>query len=181
MSSDEFVHSPGPSRPVEPGEQVLAPVSSDADPLKGLPPVVADRILIVSAAGPSAIDRALCERGLDPERAGLVPVTTVTLAYDGPLSVAERVDPSDLTGLSMVCSRGLAALPRESGLLVVDSLDTLCVFDDRGQIVPFLEHLANQARDRGVRGVYALVRETVGPDTYLDVRRALDREVDVSG
>lgn len=166
---------------IDPGEQVLAAVPADAGPLAALPPGAFDTLLIVSGTSPDVVDRALVDRGVDRSRVGLIPVSDVPVTYDGPVWTDEAVAPADLTGLSMACARAMGALPGGSSLIAMDCVGLLGLFAETDRLVPFVEHVAGNARDRGIAGVYAVVRDGLDDDLYERVREHLDREVDLRG
>lgn len=152
---------------VDPGEQALFAKGTMGPPLADLPDEAFHNALIVTTGSrPRRIQTAVEERGLNPRRIGVVPITANDIDYDGPMWMSKRVAPSDLTGVSVEVSRGFQYLNPGEGWLVFDSISTLLMYSEEQRVYKLLNWLVANARDNDVRGVYALVREVVTPQTF---------------
>lgn len=107
---------------------------------------------------------------------GVVPLSNSTVDYEGPLWTSRRVSPTDLTGISIECSRGGQYLRRGEGWFVRDNIHTLLMYSDDGRVYRLLDALRKSFSDRDVRGIYAIVRATVG-DEYGRYRSLFDVEI----
>ncbi|QLG26719.1 hypothetical protein HUG10_03800 [Halorarum halophilum] len=160
---------------VEPGEQALFAKGTMGPPLADLPDEAFWNTLIVTTGSrPNRIQTAVEERGLDPRRIGVVPITANDVDYDGPLWVSKRVAPSDLTGISVEVSRGFQYLDAGTGWLVFDSISTLLMYSEERRVYKLTNWLIANARDNDVRGVYALLRDVVAPQTFNRFRSLCD-------
>lgn len=167
---------------VDPGEQALFAKATMGPPLDDLPDEAFHNALVVTTGSrPRRIQTAVEERGLNPRRIGVVPITANELDYDGPLWVSKRVAPSDLTGISVEVSRGFRYLSPGEGWLVFDSVSTLLMYSEEQRVYKLLNWLASNARDNEVRGVYALVRDVVTPQTYSRFQSLYDLVIDGEG
>lgn len=161
------------------GEQVLAVLRAHDRALGRLPPAAYENLLVVSSARPADVERRVRELDADPSSVGLIPVSASPVEYDGDVWATEAIAPDDLTGLSMRLSRAMDALAPGHGWLLVDSVDVFLLYADEDRVFPFLDHVAGQAAERDVRGVYAVARDAVDDRAFSNLRRAVDREVDL--
>lgn len=179
MSSDERVaRSSAASAGLAPGEQVLATVSSMDRPFDVVPQSAFETLLVVSSKSPARIARGLAERGVDPSTVGMIPVADGSVEPDAALRTTRPVAPDDLTGLSMAYTRATEFLPPGEGWVFVDVIDVLVCFTETDRVVRFLNHVANHARERELRGIYTVVPSALNDETFGTVRRLFDRELD---
>lgn len=142
-----------------------------------LPDAAFENLLVVSTTAlPSRIERAVDECGADPARVGVVPVTGSTVAYDGPLWVAKRTAPSDLTGVSIRLSEALRHVRPGRGWVVFDNVTTLFMYAQTDRVIRFLETVVEAVRERGGRGVYVALPGALAPES----RERLEDIVDVA-
>lgn len=173
MSSDgqQMAQQPEVVR-AEAGEQVLFEKATSDPPFEHLPGEAFGNLLVVTTGvTPKQVQRRLESLGHDPRAVGVVPITASEFRYDGPLWVSRRVEPSDLTGISIEVSRGFRYLSPQRGWLTFDSISTLLMYADESRVYRLLAWLVGNARENDVHGVYALARATLDDATY---RRFLD-------
>lgn len=163
---------------VDAGDQVLLTVRSDQRPLRLLPPAAYENLLVLSSDSPGEVAQTLADLGVDVGRVGHVPISSTEFDHDGPLWTADAVAPDDLTGLSIAYTEALNALGPGRGWILVDSLDVLLLFNEEPRLVSFLDHVTQRAREKDLRGVYALVPEAVDDATRSTLRRSVDRDCD---
>lgn len=177
MASSEF--SPPESSPLDlaAGEAALARHSGQDSPVEHLPQRAYENLLVVTVAAPKTVEAAVREAGGDPENVGVVPVSASPLSYDGPCWTADRVSPSDLTGISMQFARGERYLADGAGWVVVDGLGTMLMYAEEENLYRLLSHLISRARQRRLRHVTGLVGSVVSETTLARFRDLHDRSV----
>lgn len=176
MSSENDTHGIGDEQlRVGPGTQVLVSTTSMQQPLSLLPAKLSGNLLIVSSDTPATIEAELRERGIDPSRAGLVPVAGSDIEYDGPLWTSDPVVPDDLTGLSMRFTSALDALESGHGWVLFDSLNTLAMYANQDRVARFFDHVTATTRDRDLRGIYTVTPDAVEDDVYDTFQHCTDR------
>lgn len=142
-----------------------------------LPDEAFDNLLVISTTAlPNRIERSVRRRGADPSRIGVIPVTGSSVSYDGPLWVAKRTAPSDLTGISIRLSEALQHVRPGHGWVVFDNVTTLFMYARPDRVVRFLETVVDAVRERGARGVYVAVPGTLTPKN----RERLEGVVDLT-
>lgn len=161
---------------LDPGQQAIVAVPSMASPLAFLPDAAFENLLVATVRSPAKVQRHVESRGLDPKTVGVVPLSNSTVDYAGPLWTSRRVSPTDLTGISIECSRGGQYLRRGEGWFVLDNVHTLLMYSDEGRVYRLLDALRQSFDERDVRGIYAIVRDTVG-DEYGRYRALFDEEI----
>lgn len=175
-SSDGTV---GDALRLEASEQTLLSTSVMKPRLERLPDEAFRNLLVVSTGlHPTAVQREVERRGLDPRSVGVVPITSTYLDYDGPLWVTERVAPSDLTGISVALARGFRYVEPGAGWLAFDSISTLLMYSEETRLFRLVDWLIANGRRNDVRGVYALMRSTVEETTYRRFSGLCDTIVD---
>lgn len=162
---------------LEPGEQALFQADRLTAVLDALPDAAGENLFVVSVTGPSRVERAVTERGFEPRRVGVVPVTATDVSYDGPLWTAEPVSPSDLTGLSIEFGKGLRHVRPGVGWIVLDNLTTLLMYANEERLYRLLATLTNATRNRDARGVHSLVPNTLDDRTANRFRSLYDVEL----
>lgn len=161
---------------VDPGEQVL--VTADRPLLEYLPDEAFENLLVLTTTAlPSRVDRQVRERGHDSSRVGVIPVTGGDVDYEGPLWVADRVGPADLTGLSMRFSTAFEHVRSGIGWVCVDSVSTLYMYAEERRVFRLLQSIAEACRRRDVRGLYRAVPNTLGEQTRGALNGVVDRSV----
>ena len=162
---------------IEAGDQALLAVPSMRNPLELLPDHAFDNLLVATVRSPAKIERHVDRRGLDPQRVGVVPLSNADNEYEGPLWTSRRLSPTDLTGISIECSRGGQYLRRGEGWFVLDNIHTLLMYSDDRRVYQLLDSLRASMGQREIRGCYAVVRATVGTE-YQRYRTLFDVEID---
>lgn len=160
-----------------PGEAVLARLPEQESPVEHLPPRAYENLLVVTVAAPETVEAAVREAGGDPANVGIVPVSASPLSYDGPCWTAERVSPSDLTGISIQFARGERYLEEGSGWVVVDGLGTMLMYAEEENLFRLCSHLVGRARERQLRHVTGVVDTVVSPETLARFSDLHDRAV----
>lgn len=151
---------------VTPGEQVMLDTERGFT-LDRLPPVVYENLLVVTTTQtPRRIQSAVESGGGDPSDVGVIPVSGSGSTYDGPLWTAERVDPSDLTGLSMRFSEAARYLQQGAGWVLVDNVTVLLMYAPEEHVYRLLSSMTAYLRDRDVRGLYGAVPTAMDDSTY---------------
>ncbi|WP_353634340.1 hypothetical protein ABSL23_15000 [Halobacterium sp. NMX12-1] len=111
------------------GEVAFCTQSSGQRIVDALPESAFRNLLLVTTDGNlKRLERRVEERGGDPRRVGVVPVTGTEVDYDGPLWVTDRVAPSDLTGVSIQFSKAFEHVEPETGWVVVDGVGVLSMY-----------------------------------------------------
>lgn len=161
------------------GEQHLVLTSSMSSLVDSLPDEAFDNLLLISVGQhPDKIERAIRRRGHDPASVGVVPVNGSSFVYDGPMWTADRINPTDLTGISIAFSQALGYVKPGRGWVCLDSISTLLMYAGDRRLRRLVASLADRTRDQNARGAYALVRDSVSDDTYADFRALFDGEAD---
>lgn len=180
VSSENGVRSDASGRlQLAAGEQALVAVPAIRSSLRYLPPDATDNALLVSSESPGDVEESLEGMGAHPSNVGMIPVSGSRVEYDGPLHVAERVVPDDLTGLSMQVSTAIDALVPGRGWIVFDRLNVFLLYADERRVLRFLDHVAATARDANLRGLFCVVPDAIDARTYEKVKQRVDREIDV--
>ena len=177
-SSEQQFPAEGPLD-LEPGETALAMLSSRDTPIAHLPPQALENLLVVTVDAPERVEQAVREAGGDPKDVGVVPVSASPVQYDGPCWTAERVSPSDLTGISIQFSRGERYLREGSGWVVVDGLGTMLMYNEEERLYRLLSHLVGRARERQLRHVTGVVPDVLASETLARFRGLHDRSVEL--
>lgn len=146
-------------------------------PLDELPSDAYRNLLVVTTTKPpKKIEEAVRAGGGDPADVGVVPVSGSGSTYEGPLWTADRVDPSDLTGLSMRFAQASKYLQPGNGWVVFDNLTVLLMYAPEQRVYRFLASVTSTLRDRDVRGVYGVVRSAMDDETYNRFLGLFDEE-----
>lgn len=160
------------------GEQVLAVTGGSGTVLDSLPDEAFENLLVVStSAHPTRLEQRVRTLGHDPERVGVVPVTGSSIEYDGPMWVAERASPADLTGISIRVSEAMRHVKPGRGWLCFDSVGTLYMYADPERVYRLVDSLVDAARTKDAHGVYCVARGTLSESEAESLRSLLDGEV----
>jgi hypothetical protein len=178
-SNDDVRHSTGEELLLDSGAQALVSLSTMQSPIRELPPVAYENLLIVSTSAPSEVADSLATAGADLSSVGQIPISGSESEYDGDMWVCDPLVPDDLTGLSMRLSRAYDALDDGRGWILFDNLNVFLMYADTDRVVRFLDHATAQARDHDLCGVYGLVRDAVEDNTYARLRQCTDTELDL--
>ncbi|MBV0922822.1 hypothetical protein KTS45_01280 [Halomicroarcula limicola] len=178
MRSDEDAVGVADGLGLETGQQALLSIDSMQSPLRELPPSAYANLLVVASTTPATVAGELSAAGADLRTVGQIPISGSESNYDGPMWTCDPLVPDDLTGLSMRLSRGLDALGAGRGWVLFENLNVFLLYASEDRVVRFLDHAATLARERDIRGVYALVRDAVDDETYARLRRTVDVERD---
>lgn len=161
---------------VAPGSQVL--VDSDRGiALDQLPEEAYRNLLVVSTTQtPKRVEAAIRSGGGNPSDVGLIPVSGSGSPYDGSLWTTDRVDPSDLTGLSMRFSEGVRYLRTGTGWVVFDNLTVLLMYAQETRVYRLLSSITTSLRERDIRGMYGIVRPAMEDSTFEQISGAFDEK-----
>lgn len=165
---------------VEPGEQVLVALQGGKLDYGTLPAQAYENLLIVSVGrDPRRVQQAVEAQGANPSRVGVVPVTGSPVDYDGPLWLANRVGPMDLTGISIEFSRGFGHLTEGAGWMLFDSVSILLMYAGTERVFRLLDSIAAVCRGRDIRGVYTVDQNALTPETMNTLRGLIDRTIEL--
>ncbi len=177
-SSGREVADDGEALDLAPGETALAQLPTRASSVEHLPAEAYENLLVVTVDSPDTVEDAVRAGGGDPANVGIVPVSASQVRYDGPCWTADRVSPSDLTGISIQFSRGEQYLRDGSGWVVVDGLGTLLMYAEETKLYRLLSHLLTRSRERDLRHVTGATA-SVSEETMARFRGLHDRSVSV--
>lgn len=177
MASSNGREKPASTLSLGPGEAALAQLGGRDSPLPHLPQAAFENLLVVTVDAPSAVERAVREAGGDPSNVGVVPISASPVSYDGPCWTADRVSPSDLTGISIQFARGERYLRDGAGWLVLDGLGTLLMYAEGSKLYRLLAHLVSRCRERQLRQVTGIAASAVAPETLAQFQGLHDRTV----
>jgi len=164
---------------LEPGTQAMASVSAMDDPLSHLPSEAFESLLLICTRGdPGGVEDLVLGAGADPSRVLVVPVTGTSLRYDGPLRVADRTAPNDMTKVGVNFTSGLNEIEGEPWV-VVNNFNVFLMYADENTVYRFMNSLTNEARQAGARGLYCTVRDAIGDTSYEKFRQLCDAELDL--
>lgn len=148
-------------------------------PLDQLPKEAYRNLLVVTTTqAPKKVEEAVRAGGGDPADVGVVPVSGSTMNYDGPLWTADRVDPSDLTGLSMRFAQASKYLQPGNGWVVFDNLTVMLMYAPEQRVYRLLASVTSNLREREIRGLYGVVRSAMDDGTYNRLLGLFDEELD---
>jgi len=180
MTVTEPARAEDPLADIEPGEQVLVTIEGGKFGYGALPAVAFENLFVVSVGRePRKVQQAIEAQGADPKRVGVVPVTGASVEYDGPLWLADRVGPMDLTGISIEFSRGFSHLTPGSGWMLFDSVSILLMYAGPERVFRLLDSIASACRGRDVRGIYVVDRNALTNETLNTLRGLADRTIDL--
>lgn len=159
------------------GTVTLATVPGGTSVLDTLPADAFENLLVV-AAGPSirTIEAAVEAHGGDPSKVGVVPVTGTPISGDTPLWTARRVDPSDLTGISIEVSRGMQYVKAGTGWVVIDSASVLSMYARPERLIRLLSSIASATRDADARCVIAVSEAVLDDKTFASIAGIADEQ-----
>lgn len=164
---------------LEPGTQAIAKISAMKDPLSSLPPEAFEGLLLICTRGdPRGVEELVLEAGADPSKVLVIPVSGTSLGYDGPLRVAGRTSPNDMTKVGVNFTNGLEEIDGEPWV-VVNNFNVFLMYADQNTVYRFMNSLTNEARQAGARGLYCTVRDAIGDKTYEKFRQLCDVEIDL--
>ena len=164
------------------GRQALLRMPSLRSPLAVLPASAFENLLVVSATRPpGAVERLVRERGGDPERVGVVPVSGSPVDYDGPMWTSDAVTPADLSGISDRVSDATRYVKPGQGWIVLDNANVLLMYADRAGVEGLVRAVLARARRRDARGVCSVVPDALADGTYRSLVEPFDTTVDRTG
>ncbi|WP_257297485.1 hypothetical protein [Haloarchaeobius sp. FL176] len=162
-----------------PGTQALVLTDSLRSPLATLPPAAFENLLVISTTRPAhKVEQFVQDRGGDPNRVGVVPVSGSPVDYDGPLWTTSVVYPNDLTGIHDRFERALGHVKPGTGWVVFDNVNVLSMYAERSAVGQLVDSATARTRERTARGVFALVRDAVTDSTYERFGGTMDVELD---
>jgi hypothetical protein len=174
--------APADALALDAGVQALVRMPSMRSPLAVLPSAAFENLLVVSATrSPGAVERQVHERGGDPERVGVVPVSGSPVDYDGPMWTSDAVTPADLSGISDRVARAARYVKPGVGWVVFDNVNVPLMYADRSGVYGLVRSVAARSRDRHARGVFSVVPGALATSTYDSLEDALDLTVDRTG
>lgn len=177
MASKEHGDPAGEPLDLAPGEAALASASNRGSPVEHLPQDAYENLLVVTVDAPRRVEEAVRTNGGDPENVGVVPVSASPVRYDGPCWTAERVSPSDLTGISIQYARGERYLREGAGWVVADGLGTLLMYNEEERLYRLFSHLVTRAREGQFRHATGVVPGVLAAETLERFRGLHDRSV----
>ncbi|MCT9096819.1 hypothetical protein [Haloarchaeobius sp. HME9146] len=164
---------------VDAGTQALVLISSLRSPLSLIPESAFENLLVVSTTrSPTKIEQLVRDRGGDPNKVGVVPVSGSPVDYDGPMWTGSVVHPNDLSGIHQQFSTGMNYVKPGEGWVVFDNVNVLLMYAEPSGVYQLVESVATQTRDRRASGAFALVRDAVADSTYDRFRGLFDTELD---
>jgi len=161
---------------VEPGTQIVVPQPSQSADLVPLPADGTHVLVVTYRDTPNLLERRLRDRDIDPDTVTVIPVTGTDLAYTGPLTVTDRVAPSDLTGLGIRLATTLDDLDA-GDWLYVRGLSAALMYVTPDRLYRFLDYLTHAARARDLRAVYEFYRPALSDTVYARFRGLFDDEI----
>jgi hypothetical protein len=177
MASSDSPSDPGSEGlSVGAGEATLAELGARDAAVSHLPASAYENLLVITVDSVEAVEDAVRSRGGNPADVGVVPVSASPVNYDGPCWTAERVSPSDLTGISIQFSRGERYLREGAGWVVVGGLGTMLMYAEETKLYRLLSHLITRSRERDLRHVTGATT-SVSPETMARFRGLHDRSV----
>ncbi|GAA0648496.1 DUF7504 family protein [Salarchaeum japonicum] len=172
MSDDPFAG-------VAPGTQLLVSQTNHAADIAPLP-TDADRLLVATYRDtPNRLERRLRDHGIDPSTVTVVPVSSTSIDYTGPLTVTDRVAPSDLTGLGIRLATALDDLDA-GDWLYVRGLSAALMYVTPDRLYRFLDFLTRAASERDLRGAYEFYRPALSDTVHARFRSLFADEVSTS-
>ncbi|MCD2204840.1 DUF7504 family protein [Halobacterium sp. KA-6] len=160
------------------GEVALCVQPSGQRIVDALPDAAFQNLLVVTTDGHlGKLETRIEERGGDPRRVGVVPVTGTEVDYDGPLWVTERVAPSDLTGVSIQFSKAFEHVEPETGWVVVDGVGVLSMYVAPERLFRLLDTLVSAIRARNAHGVLTTASGVLSEQASTQLRGLVDEEV----
>lgn len=164
---------------IQRGTQAIVSIKAMSEPVELLPEEAFGSLLVVSTGGhPRNIEDKVREAGGDPSEVLVVPVTGSSLRYDGPLRLAERTGPNDLTKVGVNINNGLRELDDREPWVLFDNINVFLMYADDSRVYRFMDTVVGSTRQAGGRGVYCTVRDAIADQTYERFRQLCDREVD---
>ena len=161
------------------GDQALVLSPSLRSPLSLVPATAFENVLVVSTTRPpSKVEQLVRDRGGDPNKVGMVPVSGSPVDYDGPLWTTGVVHPNDLSGIHERFQRGMQHVKPGHGWVVFDNVNVLLMYAEQSSVFQFVDSVATTTRHRNARGAFALVRDAIADSTYDRFRAAFDVELD---
>lgn len=162
-----------------PGTQAIVSMKAMDEPLELLPSDAFDSLLVVSTGGhPRKIEEKVREANGNPSEVLVVPVTGSSLRYNGPLRLAERTGPNDLTKIGVNINNGLRELDGTDSWVVFDNINVFLMYADDSRVYRFMDTVVGSARQTNARGVYCTVRDAIADQTYQRFRQLCDEEID---
>lgn len=159
---------------VHSGDQVMLDTDRGLT-LDRLPPEAHQNLLVVTTTHtPQRIQSAVEAGGGKPSDVGVIPVSGSGSNYAGSLWTADRVDPSDLTGLSMRFSDAARYLQPGEGWVLVDNFTVLLMYAPEENVYRLLSSLTSYLRGREIRGLYGVVQSAMDKETYQRFRGLFD-------
>lgn len=164
---------------LSPGTQALVRMPSMRSPLLTLPPAAFENLLVVSATRPpGAVERLVVDRGGDPAKTGVVPVSGSPVSYDGPMWTSDAVSPANRSGIDDGVAAALRYVKPGEGWLVLDNVNVLLMYASRTGVAGLVNSLVSRGREGRARGVFSVVPEALSDRTYRSFLDAFDTTVD---
>lgn len=161
------------------GVQALVRMPSMRSPLAVLPDRAFENLLVISATRPpGAVERRVRQRGGDPERVGVVPVSGSPVDYDGPMWTSDAVTPANLSGISDRVGEATRYVKPGVGWIVFDNVNVPLMYADRSGVQGLVRSVASQARGRDARGVFSVVPGALARGTYRSLEELFDLTLD---
>lgn len=165
---------------LSPRTQAIAQIDSMANYLDFLPDEAFEgEIVVVSTHGhPRDIEERVRRSGADLDGVMVIPVTGSSLRYDGPLTVAERTGPNDLTGIGVRFTEFIQQIEDDDPWVVFDNVNVFMMYAEDKRVYRFMDTVVGKARSVDARGVYYTVADAIKEGTYEQLRQLCDVEID---
>ncbi|UUX93346.1 DUF7504 family protein [Methanoplanus endosymbiosus] len=146
--------------------------------------------IVISINEPwSILNKALDKKGTDTSDIFFIDCITIT-------AVGQKKDennciyinsPGQLTNIGIALTKAMVAMKdKENLFMMIDSVNTMFVYNDSAQIIRFLHMFANKARLNSAKGIMYSVKNAVDPvisaqlATFADETVNLDADVEKS-
>ena len=165
---------------LQPRAQAIAKIDSMANYLDFIPDEAFEGdIVVVSTHGhPRDIEERVERSSGDFDGVRVIPVTGSSLRYDGPLTVADRTGPNDLTGIGVRFTEFVQDLEGDEPWVVFDNVNVFMMYAEDKRVYRFMDTVVGKTRSIGARGVYFTVADAIKEGTYEKLRQLCDVEID---
>ncbi|EHQ36549.1 DUF7504 family protein [Methanoplanus limicola] len=139
--------------------------------------------IVISINEPWLImNKALSKNGTDTSKLFFIDCITIT-------AVGQKKDennciyinsPGQLTNIGIALTRAMGGIKdKENLFLMIDSVNTMFVYNDSTQIIRFLHMFANKARLNSLKGIMFSVKNAVDPVISAQLATFADETVDL--
>lgn len=162
-------------------QQAIVMIDSMSDYLEFVPDAAfEDEAIVVSTHGhPRDIQQRVESSGGNLEGIKVIPVTGSSLRYDGPLQVADRTGPNDLTGIGVRFTEFVQGSASEEPWIIFDNVNVFMMYAEDKRVYRFMDTVVGKTRSIGAKGIYFTVADAIKQDTYEKLRQLCDTELDL--